>query len=217
MKKFFVFSLLALPLAASAQFTKGNMFLGGSLSVMLQNNNPTSPPLNLISPSTQTNNFSLAPSVGFFINEKTVLGVSLSYSAVIQKYDYSRYPQLTSYTSKTEGSSFGLSPYIRYYLPISTTIYVGLQGGLSFSRGTTTFTEFNGGNLQETDIPSYQLGMSFRPIFIFFPSPKWGVEASIGSLGYTYVRNLPDNGSSNSFGLNAGSFSFGIAYYFIKK
>jgi hypothetical protein len=216
MKKIIVSLLAIAPVFAFAQFSKGTVFLGGSLSSVIQNadNKQTGFP----NPSSQSNTvFAISPSIGFFVSEKMAIGSSITYSTSVQKYTYPA-NTFSSYTSQAEQNSVGINPYIRYYLPISSSIYFGLQGGVSFSRGNQKSTQFNGTSQPPTtEIPLYTLGASVRPIFIFFPSPKWGIEASIGSLGYTYMRDLPDAGSSNSFGLSAGSFSFGIAYYFIKK
>jgi hypothetical protein len=148
------------------------------------------------------------------VSDKVAFGAAVSYATSLQKNEYAQVPNST-YKSVT--NSFGIGPYIRYYIPISGSIYFGLQGGLGFSRNTVTVTQYIGAVETTTDVPTYQLGISARPIFIFFPSRKWGIETSIGSLGYSYTKTLPDGGTGNSFGLTAGSLSLGIAYYFLKK
>jgi len=206
MKKLPLLLFLALPLLTSAQFSKGNVFLGGSLSVAILNSDVAT------SNSKQTmNNFGISPTIGYFLNEKMALGAALSYSNSLNQFDSKVSPN----TTKIETNSFGINPYFRLYKPLSSSIYFALQGGLSFARSTSTVTA--GPPQIVTETPSYSLGANLRPIFIFFPSPKWGVEASIGSLGYNYMKYLADAGSVSSFGVNAGTFSFGVSYYFLKK
>jgi hypothetical protein len=211
MKKLAVLLFLALSFPATAQFSKGTVFLGGTLSTIFQNSDNNTP-VNQIPNSQTTSNFGISPSVGFFLSEKMAVGAALNYSA--QRSDYH---QANGYYSKSSLISIGNNPYLRLYQPITGSIYFGLQGSVGFSRGNFKQTTTNGIAEMVTEIPSYSLTASVKPLFIFFPSPKWGIETSIGSLGYSYSRNLPDASSSTSFGMTAGSFSFGVAYYFIKK
>lgn len=207
MKKLYALLFLALPFVADAQFSKGNVFLGGTLSAMLQNSDTNTS----TSSTTYTNNsFGISPSIGFFLNEKIALGAAINYSTSLQKGVFN---QSTGSLTQVQTNSVGINPYVRLYQPITSSIYFGLQGGISFTRGNSMLTNFG----TTTTTPNYSVGVNFKPIFIFFPSPKWGVETGIGSLGYTYMRNLPDTGSTSTFGLSAGSFTFGVAYYFIKK
>jgi hypothetical protein len=211
MKKLFALSFLILPFAVSAQFAKGNIFLGGTLSATSQKFD-NSASTNQTSSTQTNNNFGIAPSVGFFLSEKIAIGAAISYAS--QQIDYT---QSNGFDNKTRLNSIGINPYFRIYQPITNSIYFGLQGGISFARGNLKQTTTNGLAQTVTEIPNYSIAANFKPLFIFFPSSKWGVEASIGSLGYSYSRNLPDANSNTSFGLTAGTFSFGIAYYFIKK
>ncbi len=208
MKKIIFFLLTALPALAFAQFNKGNIFLGGAFSSTLSNSDSRTNPAN---PYSSTNNgVAIYPTFGFFLNEKLAIGTSLTYSTSLQKNES------PGYFYKYENNSIGISPYMRYYFPISSSVYFGLQGGLNFSRGNSKTTQTSGPFQSVTETPTYGLGLNFKPVFVFFPSPKWGIEASFASLGYNYYRNLPDVSSASSFGLSAGSFSFGVAYYFIK-
>ena len=201
MKNMIAISLLVLPYLASAQFEKGQLYLGGTLSASAATtayNNPAG--------NNQINNqYSATPSIGFFLNPKVSIGTGIGYSVAYQEYGNTKY----------HGHYFFFNPFARYYIPVTGSFFIALQGQINASRGSTI--EF----IQQSGIigsvPSYNVGATISPIFIFFPSPKWGIEAAIGSIGYNYTRMLPDVSSTGTFSLNSGTFSLGVAYYFKRK
>jgi hypothetical protein len=216
MKKLIVLSIFLLPYLAFAQFSKGQVYLGGTASTSFQNSGPTP------SPGISKNNFiSMSPVFGYFVNPKLVLGVSVGYSSQFYETDYANYNSNTnSYLKAFQKSKYNwvfITPLARYYVPISNSFYFAAQGQINFTRGNSTTTVNDGTNETTNEAPYYSLGLTFKPVLIFFPDPKWGIEASVGSLGYTYTKYLPDVYSTTTFSLSAGSFSFGLAYYFVKK
>jgi hypothetical protein len=205
MKSIIAIAFAMLPYFAWAQFASGQLFLGGSLSASTATTTNNSP----ASYKQVTNQFSVTPSIGFFLNPKISIGSGIGYSASYQKDIYS------SSSQKNNNHYYYLSPFARYYFTVTGSFFIVLQGQINLSRGTTTaFSPLLG---EVTTTPSYNLGATISPIFIFFPSPKWGIEAGIGSIGYNYTRNLPDVSSTGTFSLNSGTFSLGLAYYFKRK
>jgi len=219
MKNIIALSIVMAPCFAFAQFSKGQVYVGGTLSTSLQSStgNGTPPSSNL----SKDNSLSISPTIGFFLSPRIALGGSVTYSSSYQEYDGLSFNQSTGTLinafQKNKTNSIGINSFTRYYIPISNSFYFSLQGQINFTRGNSESKY--GTDTQETiqETPYYSLGLNFKRVFIFFPSPKWGIEASVGSLGYSYTRYLPDVSSTNSFSLNAGSFSFGLAYYFAKK
>jgi hypothetical protein len=211
MKKIIVFAFISLPLFAIAQFNNGDVFIGGAASVSLQNTSaPTTANPGYTS---QINSFSISPAIGFFLNQKFSIGGDLSYGGSIQKYENPS----NNIQSTTKYNALGVGAIARYYFPISNSFYFSLQGLISFNRGTNKSDQTSGGFTSNSESNNYSLGVNFNPVLIFFPSPQWGIEASVGSFGYSYYRNLPDVSHSSSFNLSAGRFTFGLAYYFLKK
>ena len=204
MKSLIAIAFVVLPYFAWAQFTTGQLFLGGSLSASAATTTNNS-----YAYKETTNQFSAAPSIGYFLNPKISIGTGIGYSASYQK-DVSG-----SSSQKNNDHYYYLSPFARYYLSITGSFFIALQGQVNLSRGTTTQFSPLSGAVNTT--PSYNLGATISPIFIFFPSPKWGIEAGVGSLGYNYTRNLPDVSSTGTFSLNSGTFTLGLAYYFKRK
>lgn len=122
---------------------------------------------------------------------------------------------------KSVSNSLLVNSFVQYYVPLTSSFYFTLQGQLNFARTANdqTSPQYNGAGYDEVTkrSPSYGVGMTIRPSFIFFPAPQWGIEAGIGYLSFTRTRYLPDAYSSNNLSFNAGSFSLGLAYYFGKK
>jgi len=229
MKKIISLSLVLIPSFVFAQFSKGQVFLGGTLSTLLSNSGtPGTMSTNYYGSNGKNNYVSISPIVGFFINQKIAVGGSIGYLSNYREsnfytgyYDSNGNFIYVPAFSKSITNSISLNAFARYYFPISNSFYFALQGQTSFTRGYSKNTSFNNGNTLSQEFtsssPFYSLGTTINPVFIFFPSSRWGIETGIGSLGYFYQRNLPNVSSNSGLSLNAGSFSFGLAYYFAKK
>lgn len=219
MKKIVALSIAMLPGFAFAQFNKGQVYVGGTLSTSLQNSNTTqpSPAANL----SKNNSISAAPAVGVFLNPKIAIGGTIGYSYSLTEFDFQSFNQNTGTTvnsyQKYKTIGFSVGAFTRYYLPISNTVYFALHEQITFTRSNSETIQGNATQETTNQTPTYSIGVSVKPVLIFFPSPKWGIEAGVGSIGYSYTRTLPNVSSGNSFSLNAGSFSFGLAYFFARK
>jgi hypothetical protein len=209
MKKLIVVFLL-LPLAGMAQFNKGQVFLGGSMSVQNQYYSST---------KTLNNSFSILPTAGYFINEKWALGGSAGYSYSDQRSTNTN--SLGSNSFKNSSFSISAGMFGRRYFAISERFFFVLEGNLNFRRSRSS------GSSEQRDVtgtvittgsfnsPTYTIGASVRPLFIFFPLPRWGLEAGLGSLSVSRQENLSDHTGVNSSSLSvSGTFAFGITYYF---
>jgi hypothetical protein len=210
-EKLIILFLLLSPVIASAQFTKGQVFLGGSLSLGLDYQHYT------VSPTQNTtqgknNSFTISMTGGYFLNQKVAVGINIGYSKLFSESDW------TTGFQNSKANSFTTGLFTRYYIPLSKSFYFAVQGKIYFDRENGANTALNNGTMSVDQISdSYSLGLTVNPIFIFFPSSKWSIEGSVGSLGYDYTRSLPNVSSGYGFGLSAGSLAFGLAYYFSRK
>jgi len=143
--------------------------------------------------------------MGFLVNENFAIGGQIGYSYFNTVYNYNQSSE-SKYNSK--GFSFGLIS--RRYFSISDKFVFSINGQVNFDRGTETDTN----STSESKTQNYQIGVSIQPCFIFFPSPKWGLETSIGSIGYRYSRNLSTDLGQNYFNLTYGTINLGLYYYF---
>jgi hypothetical protein len=198
MKAIILFGFALLPLVTSAQFERGQLFVGGSLAGSSVATNYTGYTKEV------TTSLTLLPSIGFFLNSKVALGIGLGYTA---SWDSFNEPISPLNNTSEHASSFNINSFVRRYIPITNSFYIALQGQVSFMRTSPVYSQ----------LESYSVGANVSPIFIFFPSRKWGIEAGVGSLGYTYNRTLPNIASTNTFSFSSGTFSLGLAYYFGKK
>jgi hypothetical protein len=215
MKKIIALALFVIPCFAFAQFNKGQVFLGGVFSASVQ----SSPSSN--GSTTKNNSVSITPNIGFFLNQKFSVGATIGYSTSFQEFDYVNFNSNTgTFTSgfqKYKLNGIVVGSFVRYYTAISTSFYFALQGQAIFNRSTMQIITNDGLNESNQQTPSYSIGINVKPVFIYFPSTKWGIEAGVGSLSYNHTRILPNVSSGDNLLLNVGSFSFGLAYYFARK
>jgi hypothetical protein len=219
MKKLVLFLSIIVPTYTFAQINKGGIYIGGSLSTSLYSANDWSYQ-SYTSAQTLNNSFSISPNIGFMVSDKAAVGFSLGYSTSRLEYKNHTFDPNTGtiipVTITNTSNSYLGGFFVRNFFALSDKFYFSLHNQVSFSRGTIK-TEESPFGYSNTETPSYNLKIGTRPVFIFFPSAKWGIEAGLGYLGYTYNRILPDVAHSSTFDFNVGSFSFGLAYYPTKK
>src|SRR5882672_3740525 len=87
MKKIIAFSLALLPSFVFAQFSKGQVYLGGSLSTSLFSND-TPATANSYNSSNKNISLSLLPMVGIFLNQKIAIGGGVGYTATYYESNY---------------------------------------------------------------------------------------------------------------------------------
>lgn len=203
------------PFAVSAQFNKGQLFVGGSLSAQNQNDAQG----NSLRNTGNSGSFSITPRIGYFINDKWALGGTVGYSSSFYNNAYK--DATFAHNQKNDSKSLSIGLFGRRYFAISEKFFFALEGNLRFSRGNTTYnsttTYLDGAPLSasNTNTPQYSVSAGVRPLFVFFPSQKWGIETGLGSLSFSSTRNLSDHSGSNVFGLGAlGALSLGVNYYF---
>jgi len=202
MKKYLVTLLMITPLLSSGQFMKGDKFIGGTFRLSSQ-----TPTKSNQGTTYEVKEFSINPFMGFLINEKFAIGGQIGYSNFNSKYN----DQTNQREYNSKGFSLGLNS--RRYFSISEKFVFAISGYLNFSRGTETDIT----STSESNTQNYQIGTSLAPTFIFFPSPRWGLEASIGALSYSYSRNLSTDSDTSYFNFYYGTIKLGLAYYFRKE
>lgn len=184
---------------ALAQFVKGDRFIAGGYSVYVQNSSQEN------DEDDKNRSFQVYPEVGFFLNDKYAVGAGLNFSSSTYKYSFGQSPY-----QEQKNRGFGVYLFAKKYVPIADKFFFSLDGSIGYDRGRTTRDT----GTSETTRKSYSIGLNVTPSLIFFPTPSWGIEGSIGGLGLTHSRGLSDEFKSTSFGLNYGNISLGFAYFF---
>jgi len=211
MKNILLTNLLFIAILTNAQFRKGDKYLGGTFSISVQGV-PNSPNGGATS---EANSFGIDPSIGFLMNEKFAIGGHIGYDWYHQKS--------TNFSSSNENNSnsFSTGLHARRYFKISENFLFSVVGFLGFNRGVvTSISTYNLPPQQgtsENKTKEYQLWTSIVPGFMFFPSPRWAFEVSVGSIGQTQRRSLSTHAIQNTFYLRYGIISFGLFYYFRKS
>lgn len=195
---------------AFAQNDKGSYYIGGSF-----NYNYTG------LSTTQTYNFTegytnysikdvksitLQPDFGFFLSKKWSVGIQPVYQrqSGTEESDYYSYTSAADNyvsTSKYHNDQLGINLYLRYYCMITDKFGFFPQFGV----GTLN-------NLRYPDFGTLTFGGS--PYFVFFPTPKLGVNLGFGSIGY----NIDYKTGIHNFNLGVNNnITFGLNYYWAKK
>ena len=154
----------------------------------------------ILGKQTDTNSqFSIAPSVGFFVADNLAVGINANYQSTNQ-YD-ARYYQVGAF--------------VQYYQMVSEQFgFTGTLGaGYQHANYSAGFSDKQNG---------FYAGLT--PGLVFFPIPKLSVGASIGGLTYSqlsykannFIGNGSDTYSSSTFGANFGlsQLLFSGTYYF---
>jgi outer membrane protein len=192
MKKFLALAMFALLVnCVKAQTSKGNMMIGGNFSFGSTSYEG--------SPD-KYNTFTFAPSFGYFVSDNLAVGSGISFSQNSN----------TSGITKNDNTSFGLTPFVRYYKFTSNDRFAFFgQGTLGFG----TYRNENGTSVSKGTTMSF----SVAPGFSYFFNTHWAMDMSLSGLG---ISSSNPNGTGNngtSFGLSLSmNPSIGLRYHFGK-
>jgi len=215
MKKVLIsIGMIILFASANAQFQKGTVMIGGNIDIF---GNKT----------TNTSNFknsylNIKPQIGWFINDRTQIGIGLGYESSSETYNGTFWPN-DGYAIHSSGNqtiplihsnSYYFNPYVTRYLKIVDKFYL-----------TTTLNAQAGwGNNYSSDY-SFDLQFSITPGITYFLSKNLALSANIGQLYYRYnkvkssgLNSSPDE-KYNDYGMSISNQTLflGIRYVFSKS
>ena len=185
--------IFVIPLAAHAQFNKGDAYVGASVSGF------------------DGGTFGAAPFVGYFINQRTSVGAYVRGTSSRHEYDYANDGMLHIVQVDRD---VNVALTARRWYTLSDKFYFALQGEIFYSRQVSRSEDDN--NNATSNSKYYGLGLNVIPTFLYFPMSRLGIEAGVGSLSYQFTRGLSDNTKVHNVNLGLGSVTFGVAYYFRK-
>lgn len=196
---FTILSIL-LPLTTTAQFAKGDRYIGGVISLYKTKVSDENPSRTF---SNKESIFSIQPEMGFFVNDQFVLGGRIGYSA--QKTQLNNSNPTTSIEINRYNYIIGL--YTRKYFLITEKFLVAIDGNPFYSLSYS-----NSSALQRNWL--YSIGLNINPVFSFFPTRRWAVEAGIGNISFTHEKYLSSaEYKSDKFNLNFGTLGFRFIYF----
>jgi hypothetical protein len=188
-----------------AQLAKGNMVLGGSLGYNSQHDRSYDP--NGYPYSGESTSTTISPKAGFFISDKSVVGLALSYTAQTSESVYAGIGSL----GKTERDVFSFTPYFRRYKSLGEMAALFLQAEASLGFGTLKLSG------TPYDLSTYSVAI--RPGFNLFLTRKLAIDATFGSLAYEATKQSPENSKSSErsdkfgFNFNMSTLSLGAQFF----
>lgn len=200
--------------AAHAQtaIPAGTVSLGGSVGYYRHTTNAQ---LGNLSSEYVNSQFQIAPSVGYFVADNLAVGMSLSYSANKNTYTTTFGNALSDLDPNT---TFRGGAYVQYYKMLTDQFgLVGtFGGGYQYNRNTTIYGPV--GNMSSTETKQKGYYANLTPGIIYFPVPKLGISATMGSLAYSRLKETPTSGEPVTTDFSAGfglsQLQLGGTYYF---
>ncbi|MCI1188418.1 hypothetical protein MON38_13390 [Hymenobacter sp. DH14] len=216
MKKTFLSLFLAagVQLAQAQSIPAGTVSLGGSVgySRSTSNNSGTSNGTTYTNETT-TSQFSLAPSVGYFVADNLAIGLTFSYQAFSKPYiTYTPAPSVVR-AQLDPTTTLRLGAYGQYYKMLTEQFgFLGTLGGGYQSMRDYAYT----GNSSSALISEFKASgyyAELTPGIVFFPIPKLGLTASIGSLAFNHLNyDYPTNSGTAPSGYESKSSTFGASF-----
>lgn len=166
--------------AQTGGFAKGDAFISGALSVGSTKEGDA-----------KTSNFTIVPSVGYFVSENIAIGAKLGFGSNKMGDDK---------TNAFTAGAFG-----RYYFTPASQFSVFGQAGLDFT------------NSKSGDFKTNQIGTNVGLGLSYFLSNHFAIEATWAGLEYSVNNNGghgADKSNSFGFGTDLRDVSFGVIYKF---
>ncbi|MFV0290635.1 MAG: hypothetical protein ACK5IJ_07025 [Mangrovibacterium sp.] len=168
MKKLFLIAVLAVA-AISSSFAQEGFYVGGSLGFNTTEN---------------LTSFNISPEVGKVVSEKLWVGAKVGFSFSNEEVG----------SLETKTTSFGLTPYARYYMLRLNKFAIAAQGELSYWMNSTKV-----GDADSSSISSF--GFNVYPYLTYDLTDRVVLQTRIN--GFNFGINSTD--SNTSFGFGASS------------
>lgn len=209
--------MMTLAAVCVAATMNAQAYIGGSLGFSSAKSNNGAVGVAATSETTTTG-FSIAPEIGYKLDDKMSVGIALGFGSLKNKVEAvgaAATPGATT-SVETTTTTIELKPYLRYQVLTFGKANIFVDGGLDF--GMATAKDYK---------PAMNIGLFVTPGIAFDVNEKWSIVAKLDnmfSLGYAKaavpdVDGAPDPATSfnvglSSGGFNVGSLSFGVYYNF---
>lgn len=177
-----------------AQLQQGTVILGGKIGLSSQKTTYPSTPDN------KTNTYTFGPRLGYFVEDKFLLGADIQFS----KTDNTALENRTSNT-------FRIGPFGRYYVPLANSfLFYGEASVYYQNQETESGTDPFHGKIGYKGFGTY-----VSPGFAFFPARKVSIELQFEGISYNRLRekDLGSKVSVFSLGTNFFTPSIGLLFH----
>lgn len=208
-------SIVALSMAALVQAQVGpGLFAGGSIGMTRGSSESVFGSTTVEGPTTTMLTFQ--PSIGYYFTENVGAGIRFGYSSFSSKEDVGNEEEKTSTTF------VGAQIFARYASLIGGSDNFAFFGELNAGFGKVT-GETELGSVTVEDDPISLVNIGIAPGIMFFPTPRYGFEASLGNIfGFTTTtqKDADDEDDKttiteiNILDLSTMGLEFGFHYYF---
>lgn len=219
MKQILTLALLILQIHVFSQDLSGRIQLGGTASFFIdQTEQDYAVNSFLVQDEFKTRTISITPQLGYFVNDKVLIGGRVSYSNVKTEQLFSGNGDILI-DNEIKTNLFEIGPYARFHKSLNEQFLLFLQTNLDIGFGTRK----NGRTGPTVDESMFEIEAGLRPGILLMVSDKLGIESTFGFLGYklgqaklkdTNLDPTPTN-KDQDFGLdlNLNTFSLGIQFY----
>ncbi|MBJ6107624.1 hypothetical protein JAO73_01275 [Hymenobacter sp. BT523] len=184
------------------------------------------------SSESSTSQFSIALSGGYFVADNLALGLSVMHGSASSTYKNtsSLSPQPVTLPDLAPNTTTRVGGFAQYYKMLSEQFgVVGTLGAGYLHNKANSYDNNGSGGSVAVSLQGNGYYADLTPGIVFFPIPKLGLSASIGSLALAHISNDPPEYAGNStvrpaeyentvttFGANFGldRLQFGGTYYF---
>ncbi|GAB3878688.1 hypothetical protein GCM10028824_41090 [Hymenobacter segetis] len=209
--------------AAQAQTTigKGTGLLTGSVGFHTETDDLTSNGNGGLNSKNTYRTFRLDFAVGGFVADNLALGVQLQHTVTGGSYSSS---SSNNQSGPPTSSTLRVGPMAQYYQMFSeqfgmtATLGAGYESDSQWAQRTSSYPPYY--YYSNLKVSGYYVALT--PGIVFFPVPKFGLTASIGSLSYNRLK-VKDTGSADRYlsaldaGFGLSQLQFGANYYFGRK
>ncbi|UOQ66101.1 hypothetical protein [Hymenobacter volaticus] len=212
---------------AQAQTEAGKLLLNGRISYFNTKSESSSIGSIDYPLSTQENNrsvgFTFSPQISFFVANNLALGIATEISTGRNIASYTQFNSTDNTylygNSKSTSRGINIGPFVRYYKMIGekTGFYGQLDGRYQYQSQKTNSNYL--GSLNRNDYYETKTtggAVNLTPGFVYFPSPKVGLELTMGGLSYYKGKTKTRNSSSTQTRLDSDNSGFnanlGIQY-----
>ncbi len=188
----FLLILICLALTTRAQTEKGNLLIGGGLSLSRSSQTISS------SDITSTS-FGLTPSVSYFFADQLAAGVITSYSTSKSS------SESPGGTIKSTNVSSGIGPTIRYYFPLGEKVWLFPEADYVWNWNHTTIESAG-----TATVDSRSNSQTFR----IGPGVAYFIAKNVGVEGIVYYQHVNNEASSSNTSIN---FRIGLQIYILRS
>ncbi len=194
---------------SNAQTEKGKFLIGGQLNLTGTNSSNSS-----TNSTSNTLGFQISPNAGYFVANNFAIGIRANFGTIINNNNQPAGFN-SIYRNNNNSLNYGIGLFSRYYVKVVNNFSFFIDGHLFYNH-TFQKTESRDGNGYGYNY-SYHTntaGVNIAPGFVYFVTPKLGIETTLGRLYYNYSAAGTSDAHAYGFNMNVSTIYLGLNYYF---